>query len=119
VRNDTFCQSGEILNGGNCALQVRFLDDCSGLRRVMEQQAQRMQAAESARQGACSTSIAPDCSTLSGTSQSEASLYRSLQERYRQCLQRSRIAYPFTGFGYISYSSGLLFSPLDFELEYQ
>jgi hypothetical protein len=82
----------------------------------MEQQARRMQAAESAQQSACAPGSMQDCSSLTGTAQSEANLYRTLQDRYQTCLQRSQAAYPFTGFGFSGYSSGLRSDPLEFDV---
>jgi hypothetical protein len=77
-----------------------------------------MQAAESAQQSACSAGHSQECSDLASTAQSEASLYRSLQERYRMCQQRSPMAYPFGGYGRWNYSSGLLFDGLEMDLDY-
>jgi hypothetical protein len=107
----TFCPSGEIWSGGACILQVRFLNDCSSLRLLMERQAQSMQAAQSARQGACSAGNTQECITSDSTAQSEAGLYQALQERYRQCLRRSQSAYSFFGFPFNSYSTGRIFEP--------
>jgi hypothetical protein len=115
----TFCRAGEFSSGGACLLQTRFMDSCSGQRRVMEQQARRMQAAGSAQQSACASGSMQDCSNLTGTAQSEADLYRTLQDRYQTCLQRSQAAYPFTRFGFSAYSSGLLFDPLEFDVNYR
>jgi hypothetical protein len=86
---------------------------------AMEQQARRMQAAEAAQQSAFSTGSRQDCSDLTSTWQSEASLYRTLQDRYRLCQQRSLSVYPFSSFGGLSYSPGLLFDPLGMDLDYQ
>jgi len=108
---------GSFRSGGACLLQIRFLDDCAGLRMAMERQAQRMQAAESAQQDACSASQRQECSDLTSTMQSEASLYRELQDRYQFCRQRSLTAYPFNGFGFGVYSSGL-FDSLAFDFDY-
>ena len=116
---NNFCSRWDIWSGGACLLQTRFLDDCSGLRMAMEQQARRMQAAEAAQQSAFSTGSRQDCSDLTSTWQSEASLYRTLQDRYRLCQQRSLSVYPFSSFGGLSYSPGLLFDPLGMDLDYQ
>jgi len=104
-----YCSASEIWGGGACLLQIPFLDDCSGLRRMMERQAQRMQAAEAARQSACSTAARQDCSDLTSAAESEGNLYRELQSRYRMCQQRSLGAFPFIGFGVSAYSAGLFF----------
>jgi hypothetical protein len=95
TNNRNFCSHREIWNGGACLLQTPFLGDCVGLRTVLERQAQRMQAAEAARQSACSTGSGQQCSDLTGTAQSEGSLYRSWQDRYNRCQQRSLRAYPY------------------------
>jgi hypothetical protein len=114
-----YCQAGEFSSGGDCLLQTRFMDNCFAQRRVMEQQARRMQAAESAQQNACASGSTQDCSNLNGTAQSEANLYRTLQDQYQTCRRRSQAAYSFTGFGFSSYSSRLLFDPLEFDLNYR
>jgi len=85
---------------------------------MMEQQAQRMQAAEAARQSACSTAARQDCSGLTNAAQSEGNLYRTLQDRYRRCQQRSLSAFPFAAFGFGGYSAGLSFGSLEMELDY-
>lgn len=113
------CQAGEFSSGGDCLLQTRFMDNCLGQRRIMEQQARRMQAAESAQRSACASGSSQDCSNLAGTAQSEANLYRTLQDRYQTCQRRSQATYSFTGFGFSSYSSGLLFDPLEFDVTYR
>lgn len=113
-----FCSQSEIWNGNACLLQVRFLDDCSRLRLAMERQAQRIQAAEAAQQSACASGPGQQCSDLSSTAQSEGSLYRSWQDRYNRCRQQLLTAYPFNGPGIWSYSPGLLFDPLEMNLDY-
>jgi hypothetical protein len=78
---------------------------------AMEKQAQRMRAAEAEQQSACA-SASPACSDLTTKSQSEANLYRVLQERYNQCRQASPSAYPFGGYAFSSTLSGLWFDPM-------
>ena len=112
------CSTREIWSGGACLLQTSFLDDCSGMRLALEQQAQRMQAAEGARQSACSAGSREECSDRAGRAQSETSLYETLQERYRMCQRRSRTAYPFSGPGGSSYSPGLRFDRLARDVNY-
>ena len=119
TNNRNFCSHREVWNGGACLLQNPFLGDCVGLRTVLERQAQRMQAAEAARQNACSTGSSQECSDLSSTAQSEGSLYRSWQDRYNQCQQRSLRAYPFSGLGGWSNSPGLLFDRLGMDLDHR
>jgi len=116
---NNFCSASELWSGGACLLQTRFLDDCSGLRMAMERQAQRMQAAESAQQSACTTNSRQGCSDLTSTAQSEANLYRALQDRYRLCQQRALPVNPFGRAAVWSYSHGLLFDPLSFDLDYR
>ena len=101
------CPGGAARDSGACLPQP-LLDDCSGLRLMMERQAQRMQAAEAARQSACSTDP-QQCSAASGSADSEASFYRELQNRYQACQRRSPTAFPFSGFGERGYSAGLSF----------
>lgn len=109
------CSSGEIWNGGSCLQHTRFLDDCAGLRIALDRQAQRMQAAEADRQNAC-TIFSQDCSQLAGTAESEASLYRELQNRYRLCSQRSLSAYPFSSHLFWGDSPGL-WNPFTLEFD--
>jgi len=124
----THCTSGEIWNGGSCLLQTQFLDSCNALRMAMQRQEQRMRAAESQQQSACSLGSSQACMDSTSAAQSEAGFYRTLQERYQRCMQRSRAAYPSAGFGFGfgsgrgfgfgGYSSGLLFDPLDLQFNY-
>ena len=108
----TFCPAGELWSGGACLLQARFMGDCSSLRLLMERQAQSMQVAESARQGACFAGNTQECATSDSAVQSEADLYKALQERYRQCLQMSQNAYSFSGFPFNGYSTGMWFESI-------
>jgi hypothetical protein len=106
ARNTNFCSSRRVWSGDACLQQTPFLADCSGLRATLAQQAQRMQAAESARHDACATGITQECSELTSTAQSEASLYLALQERLRQCERGSFAASPYGGHPFGSYSQG-------------
>ena len=120
VNNNTrrYCSSGEIWNGGACLQQTRFLDDCAGLRMTLQQQAQRMQSAESVRQSACAAGPTQSCTDLTNAAQSESGLYRTLEERYRTCMQRPMSAYPFGNFGFRGYSGGAAFEPWQMELSF-
>jgi hypothetical protein len=71
---------------------------------MMERQAQRMQEAEAARQGACSTDP-QQCSASTSSAESEASLYRDLQSRYQACQRRAPTAVPFNSFAARSYAA--------------
>jgi hypothetical protein len=103
----SYCSSGEVWSGGACLQHTRFLDDCAGLRMTMLQQMQRMQSAESVRQSACAAGPTQSCTDLTNASQSESGLYRTLQERYRMCLQqRPMTAYPFGNFAFRGYWAG-------------
>lgn len=114
---NNFCSPWEFRSGGACLQQVRFLDDCIGLRMAMEQQAQRMQAAQAAQLSACGAGPREECSDLTSTALSEAHLHQELQRRYELCRARSLSVYPFSGFGYGGYSSGL-FDPLGMDIDY-
>jgi hypothetical protein len=98
------CRAGEHWGGGGC-LQEPVLDECSGLRMMMERQAQRAQEAEATRQSACSADP-QQCSVSTNASESEASFYRELQGRYQACQRKSPTAFPFSGFGVRGYSTG-------------
>jgi len=102
------CTSGGIWSGGACLLQTQFLDSCVGLRMAMQRQQQRIQASESSRQSACAAASSQMCLDAMNTAQSEADLYRTLQERYQRCMQRSLATQPFPGFGLRGYSAGRL-----------
>ena len=121
-----YCTFGEIWSGGACLLQTRFLDDCAVLRMTMQRQEQRMRLAESQQQNACAAGSSQACMDSTSAAQSEAGFYRTLQARYRLCMQQSASTYPFAGFGlgsgrglgFGSYSSGLLFDPLELQFNY-
>jgi hypothetical protein len=89
----TFCS-----RSGRCLPHTYYIDDCGALLMLMQQQAARARAAEMARRNACDTG-APECSDLTARSQSEASLSRTLEERYRACeaLHGLRTNLAFTG----------------------
>lgn len=114
-----YCSHGEIWSGGACLLQTRFLDDCNGFRLALDQQARRMQAADSSQRSACSAGATQDCSELTGKMQSESNLYRSLQDRYRQCQLRSHSAFPNGSYGYARQWPGWLFDPQYFGADYR
>jgi hypothetical protein len=114
-----YCSHGEIWSGGTCLLGTRFLDDCNGFRLALDQQAQRMQAADSSQQRACSAGATQDCSELTGKMQSETNLYRSLQERYRQCQLRSYSAFPNGNYGYARQWPTWLFDAQYFGVDYR
>lgn len=99
-------------SGGGCLQETRFLDDCSALRRSMEQQQARMRSAESARQNACSSGSAQACSDASSAFSSEENLYRTFQARYQQCQQRSLRGYLFPGHNLSGFEPGLIFDPI-------
>ena len=99
-RTYNVCAPTEIWRGGACVAQLRILDDCNGYRLMMERQAQRVQAAESMREMACSSVNAQECSNATASWQSEMDMYRSLQAQYRQCTLKSRGTYPFAQFSH-------------------
>ena len=116
---DNFCPRWQVWSGGACLLQTRFLDDCTGLRLALDQQARRMQDGESAQQRACTTGLTQECSDLTGKAQSESNLYGSWQERYRQCQLRSYNAFPYGAYGYRGRWPGWLLDPSDFGADLQ
>lgn len=103
------CSPFKVWSGGACLQGTRFLDDCSALRRSMEQQQARMRAAESAKQNACSSGSAQECSDASSAFSSEENLYQSFQARYQQCQQRSLRGYLFPGHNLSGFGPGLMF----------
>lgn len=126
------CPAGGVMAGGQCVTTVAMnrggryctgpgfrvdcfqygyvTDDCSGLRRLVDGQAQRVQAAEAARESAC---IQPSdrnaalecvtsgkcafqkCTAASAKAESEANLHQKLLEQYQSCRQRTLTAHPF------------------------
>ena len=112
------CTFGQIWSGGACLLQTQFLDDCAALRMTMQRQEQRMRAAESQQQSACAAGSSQFCLDSTSAVQSEAGLYQALQARYQRCMQHSIGTYPFVGFGYGGYPTGLLFEPLELQFDY-
>jgi hypothetical protein len=83
------CFGSAVWSGSGCVLQTQYLDNCSGLRSMLERQAQRMQAAESIRRSACSAGASSECSETSTSWQSEQNLYQTLNQRYQQCRVRN------------------------------
>ena len=84
-------------NNGLCGVPIQSVDDCSGLRAALQRQIRRMEAAEAARRAECINGNTPECSDLTGKSQSEASFYQKLQERYARCRNVSPRAWSFSG----------------------
>jgi len=106
------CSPFKVWSGGACLQETRFLDDCSALRRSVEQQQTRMRTAESARQNACSSGSAQECSDASSAFSSEENLYRTFQARYQQCQQHSLRGYLFPGHNRSGFGAGLMFDPM-------
>lgn len=113
LHNRNVCSHRQIWAGGACLAQTPFIDNCSALRMQMERQAQRMQAAQSARQNACAQGLSQACSDAATSFRSEEGFYQSLQHRYRQCLGG---AYPLQTNPVPG--SALSFDPLRVELSY-
>lgn len=114
---NNLCSRWDISSGGTCLLHTRFLDDCSGLRMALDQQARRMRAAELAQQSACATGAA-QCSDLTSASQSESSLYRALADRYRLCEYQSFTAHPLNRYRIWGASSDSMSDSLWIGLDY-
>lgn len=112
-RNDSCSYQG--LWNGRCAWQVQFADDCGGLRFALQRQLQRMQEAEAAMQGNCQAGANQECSETTAGWNSESSLYRALQSRYRSCLAQSAFGYGFGGATY-GLQSDLLIEPPGLDL---
>lgn len=83
------CTIGQVWNGGACVYGTHYLDNCIGLRMALDRQAQRVQAAESARQSACANGPAQECSSATSTWQSEESLRQNLLRQYQKCRLQS------------------------------
>ena len=115
----TFCRLGLIWNGNACAQQTRFPDDCSAQRIAMERQARSRRDAEAAQQRACAAGLGQECSNMTSAAQSEADLYRRLQDQYRTCQQRSLRTNPFRHPAGVSSSHGQSFDPFEFDLDYR
>lgn len=92
-----FCSHRQIWSGDSCLQQTNFLHACSGLLAVLERQAKRRQAADSAQLSACSAGITQECTEATSRAQSESSLYQSLQEKYQQCRRRAWGTHSSTG----------------------
>jgi len=99
------CPIGEVWQGGACLARTSFLDTCSAERLQALREADRLQAAESARQAACSAGVTQECQEMTSRVQSEASLNRALQEQLRQCLlTRFHSARPFGNYWWDSFN---------------
>jgi hypothetical protein len=81
------CGSRGYWNGGGCVAFSRFrFNDCAELALLMQQQAQQMGMAESARQTSCSGGVVTqECSELTARSVDEKARYRALRQQYEQC----------------------------------
>jgi len=112
------CPHLENWNSGSCLFQTQFIDSCSGLRALMEEQAQRTQAMQLEQQSACSRGQSQACSEATVRSQSEEARYESARERYRQCIANNLSAYSWGRRALLTSPAGLSFDPLRFELEY-
>lgn len=77
---------GEEWSVAGCVQRNRFLGNCNSLLTLMQQQEQRMRAAESTRASACSSN-SPDCAELTREVGSEANLFRTYQAQYAQCMK--------------------------------
>jgi hypothetical protein len=119
VSNAGTCSRRDFSNGGPCILQMQFLGDCSGLRMAYERQQQRMQQAETRRQDACAAGDTRECSDLASQSQSEANLYRELQNRYNRCQQRSFMTFPYGGYSFGAYAHGMLLDSIRLDAAYR
>ena len=112
-----YCSSGEIWSGGACLLQTQFVDDCGWLRMSVDRQQRAMQSAVADEQARCGAGSTQACSEASAARQSEEDLFRTLSERYHQCLRDPTTAYSRGRFYAPSYGSGLYFDPLSFEID--
>ena len=114
------CASWEVWSGGACLLHTHFLADCTSLRMAMEQQQQRMAAAELAQRTACGTSDPLNCSAAGEALRTEQTFYQSLQARYRRC-QQQVVSYSPYGSGrsiFSPFEPGLLLDPPIGRLDY-
>jgi hypothetical protein len=111
-----YCSPGEIWSGGACILQTHFVDDCSWLRMSVDRQQRAMQSAIVDEQARCGAGSTQACSQATAARQSEEDLYRTLSERYRQCLQRPTSTYSRGMFYSPTNGIGLYFDPLSAEI---
>lgn len=118
LNRNNVCSSWEIWSGGACVQRIYFLNNCNSLRASLQQQAQRLRAAQAAQQTACSMGSIQDCSETTNASRSEENLYRSLQNRYQRCQQQFATQYPFGNYFLTMYHADPLFDSLSFDAEY-
>jgi hypothetical protein len=116
VQSRRGCWSQGAWNG--ICRPTQLLDGCSGLRFALDQQLRRMQAAESTMQNGCGGGATPECSQTTAAWNSQASLYRALQAKYRSCLAQPANVYPFGGHLIVGYGAGLRFEPLSADVRY-
>jgi hypothetical protein len=83
----------------------------------MERQARSQQDAEAAQQSACAAGPSQECSSMTSATLSEADRYRTLQDQYRTCRQRSLRTNPFGHPAGVSSSHGQLFDPFEFDFD--
>jgi len=118
-RINNFCSRWGLWNSSACLEQNNFADACNGLRVAMERQARRMQAAQSAQLKACSTGAGQECSDLTSSAQSDAGLYRTLQDQYRMCQRRSLTVNPFGHPAGSGHSQGPSLNRLESDLDHR
>ena len=111
------CSAGEIWNGSACIYQTRFWDNCFALRRDLNRQEQRVQAAESLRRSACANGPVQECSEATASWQNQENSRQGLLALYQQCRMRSFAANS-AGFGLTVYDSTPWFDYLRFDLRY-
>jgi hypothetical protein len=114
---DLSCSRPDLWSGGGCLANTDFRGNCDGYRMSLEQQARRMQAADSLRQSACTNPGAAACSESMAAWQSEQNLYRALQNRYQRCQAHNIGSLPF-GYNVTAFGAGWWHDPLRTELNY-
>ena len=116
-RSRPTCSGSAVWTGNPCMTATHYLDDCSGLRSMMERQAQRMQAAESIQRSGCVAGPSQECAETSSSFAGEENLYRSLQQRYQQCRMQTGHSFPLRSFAGPN-GAGQFFDPSRFDARY-
>lgn len=112
------CRYPLFWTGSSCLASTPAYDLCGALLRESQRQGERMQAAQTAEQNACSQGQSQTCSEATASRQNEESLYRSALDRYRRCRMGGAISYRFTGSGLQDIRGGLSYDPFELESRY-
>lgn len=112
------CRYPLFWTGSSCLAFTPAYDLCGALLRESQRQGERMQAAQTAEQNACSQGQSQTCSEATASRQNEESLYQRALDRYRRCRMGGSVSHHFTGSGLPDIGGGLSYDPFRLESRY-